>query len=94
MLLEPLEGEGGGEVHHVGAGGVDEVGYRVVRAVEHLLDVGQLEEDHQPDDEQRIVGRADVLDVMVHLVGDDAELREPQGAGPYGRRWPGWRRAN
>jgi hypothetical protein len=55
-LLELLEGEGGREVHHVGRHRVDEIGHGVVGPVEHGLDVGQLEEDHELHDQQRIVG--------------------------------------
>ena len=69
------------EAHHVGGGGVDEVADVVVRGVEHALDVGQLEEDHQPHGEQGVVGGADVGDVVVHLVGHQPELLEDQPVG-------------
>ena len=36
----------------------DEIGDRIVRLIEHSMDVDQLEENHQSDDQQRIVGGA------------------------------------
>jgi len=49
-----------------------------VRLVQHPLDFHQLEEDHQLDREQRVVGGADALDIVIHLVGDDAQFVELQ----------------
>ena len=81
VLLERLEVVPAGEVDHVGRGRVDEVADRVVRGVEHPLDVDQLEEDHQADGEHGVVGGADVVYVVVHLVGHQPELLEDQAVG-------------
>jgi len=45
-----------------------------VGLIEHLFNVGQLEEHHHFDNQQRVVGSADVLHVEVHLIWDDPQF--------------------
>ena len=60
------------------------IGSWVVSSI--VVDVEQLEEDHQADREHGVVGGADVGDVVVHLVGHQPELLEDQAAwGPCAR---------
>ncbi len=55
------------EADDVRGGGVDEIADRIVRGLEHAVDVDQLEKDHQANGVDGIVGGAHVGYVVVHL---------------------------
>ena len=52
---------------------IDEIGDGVVGTVQHLDDVYKLEEDHQLHCERCVVLRPHLPDIVVELVGNDAE---------------------
>jgi len=52
-----------------------------VRRFEHAFDVAQLEEDHQPNREDGVVGGANVGDVVIHLIGHEPEFLEDETLG-------------
>jgi hypothetical protein len=54
-----------------------------VRGVEHLFNVGQLEENHEANREHGIVGGADILHVVIHLIGHEPELLKDEAVGHF-----------
>ena len=76
VLFEYVKRTVGREVDHVGGDRIQKVSDRVVGLIEHALDVCQLEEEHQANGEQCIVGSTNVANVDVGLIGDDAQLVE------------------
>ena len=75
----------GGADEHEGQRGVDEIADRVVRSFQHAFDIDQLEEDHQPNRQDGVVGGPHVGDVVIHLVRHEPKLLKDQPLGDFDR---------
>mmetsp|Transcript_25187 Transcript_25187/g.50635 ORF Transcript_25187/g.50635 Transcript_25187/m.50635 type:complete len:332 (-) Transcript_25187:762-1757(-) len=84
LVEKGLVGDGSTKGDHVAAGGIDEITDGIGCGVEHLLDVDELEEEHELDCEERVVIGADLVDVVVGRHWDHLELGEGEGPGLVG----------
>ena len=51
--------------------------------LEHSLDIGELEEDHEFDFDEGFISGADAADIEIHLVRDDAKFFKLESAGDF-----------
>lgn len=79
-VLKSFEVEASGKADDIRGECVDEIGDGVVGFAEHLFDVTELEEDHQLDCYERLVGSSNAANVEIHLVGDDTEFFKSKGS--------------
>ena len=56
--------------------GTYKIGDGIVGVVQHRFDVDQFEEDHQFDGDERVVRGSNVGDVVIELIGNEAEFAE------------------
>ena len=82
--LEGLEIVLAGEAHDVGRRRIDKIADRVVRRVEHPLNVDELEKDHEMNRQDGVVSRAHIRHIMIHLIGHQPQFLKDEGMGYLG----------